>query len=73
MTTEKQSSKYRVLVLEVDKARGAYAISSMEYLKDRTKIRATTFDNALNDLTQAQETLEKYVNEYGIPKLGQRV
>jgi len=73
MITEKQSSKYRVLVLEVDKSRGVYAIASMEYLKDRTNTRAATFDGAMNDLLQAQETLEKYVNEYGVPKLGQRV
>ena len=76
MITEKQSSsiresnakRYRVLVLEVDKARGAYAIANMEYLKDRTNTRAAAFDDAMNDLLQTQETLEKYVNEYGIPK-----
>ena len=72
MTTKEQYSKYRALVLEVDKARGAYAIANMEYLKELTRANATASDSAMDDLDRAQEALEKYVNELGIPELGKR-
>jgi len=72
MTTKEQAARYRALVLEVDKARGAYAIANMEYLKERTKASAAASNSSMDDLDRAQEALEEYVTEHGIPKLEQR-
>ena len=72
MTTKEQAAKYRVLTLEVDKARGAYAIADMKYLKEPTKSSTISSTKAMSDLIQAQDTLDRHVNEYGVPKLGQR-
>ena len=71
--TSIRDGEYRLLVLEADKARGAYAIADMEAQKELTESNATASTNALKDLIQAQRALEKHVKEYGIPKLGQRV
>ena len=71
--TEMRDGEYRLLVLAVDAARGVYAISDAEYLKELTKSSVITSASAMDDLIQAQRALEKHVNEYGLPKLGQRV
>jgi len=72
MTTKEQAARYRALVLEVDKTRGAYVIAAMEAVKDPTMGNELASSSSLSGLTQAQRDLERHVNEYGIPKLGQR-
>ena len=71
--TVMRDGEYRLLVLAVDTARGACAVSFLEVKKILTKRTIISSDNALIDLNQAQKDLEKHVKEYGVPKLGQRV
>jgi len=67
-----RSGEYRLLVRAVDKSTTVLAIASAELEKADTLNHRTAVDNAITELTEAQETLESHVRKHGLPPVVKR-